>query len=213
MIRTNTVQLTVIPAIAYRHKLTSGGSGITILRYGIQQPGIASISKTSGEPMPAVNTRLDQYPLEAFKEAIELTAGMPYGKRKPVKVTAEIKPAELDETEPEAEATPVDTAEYQKVVEKYTDKNGKLSYDLLNKDLIKAGSNSRMVADMLAADASVDDIRLTIVRNQFAAVTGNPDIKDEQVLGMLEMLDEVSPKGVCKELNEEIRRWKRNAKK
>ena len=34
-----------------------------------------------------------------------------------------------------------------------------------------------------------------------------------QVLGMLEMLDEVSPKGVCRELNEEIRRWKRNAKK
>ena len=34
MIRTDTVQLTVIPAVAYRQKLTAGGSGIVILRHG-----------------------------------------------------------------------------------------------------------------------------------------------------------------------------------
>ena len=40
MIRTNVVNLTVIPAIAYRQKLPSGGSGVTILRYAVEQPGI-----------------------------------------------------------------------------------------------------------------------------------------------------------------------------
>ena len=56
MIRTNTVQLSVIPAYAYRHKLKDGGSGITILRKDTAQPGIASISKTSGEAIPSVRS-------------------------------------------------------------------------------------------------------------------------------------------------------------
>ena len=56
MVRTETVNLTVIEAVAFRQKLNAGGSGITILRYDIDQPGIASISKTSGEAIPTDNT-------------------------------------------------------------------------------------------------------------------------------------------------------------
>ena len=48
MIRTETVTLTVIPAVAYRQKLPAGGSGIVIVRNDREQPGIASISKSSG---------------------------------------------------------------------------------------------------------------------------------------------------------------------
>ena len=87
MIRTDTVDLTVIKAVAFRQKLMSGGSGITILRYDMDQPGIASISKTSGEPIPTDNTPADVYPAEAFREAIKLTAGMPYKKRGGVRLT------------------------------------------------------------------------------------------------------------------------------
>ncbi len=77
MIRTDIVALTVIPGAAYRQKLPSGGSGVVLLRRGSAQPGIASISKTSGDPIPSANTPAAQYPVEAFKEAIALTAGMP----------------------------------------------------------------------------------------------------------------------------------------
>lgn len=49
MIRTNVVLLSVIKAVAYRQKLMTGGSGIVIIRGDASQPGIASISKTSGE--------------------------------------------------------------------------------------------------------------------------------------------------------------------
>ena len=38
MIRTDIVNLTVIDAVAFRQKLTAGGSGVTILRYDIDQP-------------------------------------------------------------------------------------------------------------------------------------------------------------------------------
>ena len=78
------VTLTVIPAIAYRQKLTSGGSGITIMRPDGSQSGIAAISKTSGEPISNRQTDLKKYPIEAFKEAMALTIGMPYRKQKAV---------------------------------------------------------------------------------------------------------------------------------
>ena len=56
MIRTSTVQLTTISAVAYRQKLVSGGAGITIWGNNVRQPGLASISKTSGEAIPTANT-------------------------------------------------------------------------------------------------------------------------------------------------------------
>ena len=62
MIRTDIVSLTQIDAVAFRQKLPAGGSGITILRYDADQPGIASISKTTGDPIPTANTPADLYP-------------------------------------------------------------------------------------------------------------------------------------------------------
>ena len=90
MIRTNVVELTVIPAIAYRQKLPSGDVGITILSYGVAQPGLATISKTSGDAILSANTPKGLYPTEAFQEAITLTNGMPYRRQKSVQVKEEI---------------------------------------------------------------------------------------------------------------------------
>ena len=207
MIRTGVVNLTVIPAVAYRQKLGSNGSGIMILRYDVKQPGIASISKTSGEPIPSVNTPLDKYPLEAFQEAITLTAGMPYRKLEGVKVTKKmVTPVKDTEPEPE-EASIVDSPEYKKIVETYTDKNGVLSYDLLNKDLIKFGHSSSKVRAMVEEGASPAAIRKYIVGTKFRMITDNYDLTDKQIDRISALLDEVSPKGVYKELNAEIRRW------
>ena len=208
MVRTDIVNLTVIKAIAFRQKLMAGGSGVTILRYDYKQPGIASISKTSGDPIPAANTPVDMYPAEAFKEAITLTAGMPYSKRGSVRLEAE---APVD-TAPEAaeEATPddvvVDSADYQKVVARYTDKNGKLSYELLNRDLIKFAHSSKTVRSMLDEGASVKKVRTYIITSKFSTVTGNRKLTEEEAVKIGELLDEVSPKGVFKELDADLRK-------
>ena len=208
MIRTDTVNLTVIEAIAYRQKLTAGGSGVTVLRYDVDQPGIASISKTSGEAIPAANTRTDVYPLEAFNEAIALTRGMPYTKRGNLKIVRHApvpcEPAP-EEAEPEEEVL-IDSGEYQKIVSLYTDKTGKLSYDLLNKDLIRFAHASRIVRERAAAGESANALREYIVGNKFRNITGNQKLTDAQVKKMGELLDEVSPKGVFKPLNDELRR-------
>ncbi|MBO7674891.1 MAG: hypothetical protein J6S63_07760 [Atopobiaceae bacterium] len=214
MIRTNSVTLSMLPAVAYRQKFASGGSGVVIVRSDATQPGIASISKTSGEAIVSANTPRDLYPQEAFEEAIALTAGMPYrkqGKPKPFFVeaadeeaVAQEAPVVEDEPVPEVE-TVVDSDEYQRIVDAYTDKNGRLSYALLNKELIQFAHSSEMVSRMLAAGEDEETIRLYIVGTKFRNVTENKNLTDEQVLKMAALLDEVSPKGVFKELNAELR--------
>ena len=206
MIRTNVVSLSSIKGVAYRQKLLSGGSGIVILREDSAQPGIASISKTSGEAIPAVNNPKKLYPKEAFQEAIALTAGLPYKKQGSVRLKGLPVVEEPVAGEAAEEEAVVDSAEYQKIVDKYTDKDGKLSYDLLNKDMIKFAHSSSIVRKMIEEGESVEAIRLYSVGSKFRGITGNPSLSDAQVLKMVELLDEVSQKGVFKEFNDEIRK-------
>ena len=207
MIRTETVTLTTIEAVAFRQKLKAGGSGITILRYDIAQPGIASISKTSGEAIPTENTPADLYPAEAFNEAIRLTAGMPYKKRSGVRLTKKkVEEVAPETTEEIAEEVVIDTAEYQKLVDNYTDKNGKLSYDLLNRDLIRFAHASKTVSKMLEEGANVKKTRTYIVCTKFRTVIGNKKLTEAEILKMAELIDEVSPKSAFKALDSELRK-------
>ncbi|MDO5117680.1 MAG: hypothetical protein Q4D34_04255 [Eggerthellaceae bacterium] len=216
MIRTNSVELNSMPAIAYRRKFPAGGSGIVIVRSDASQPGIASISKTSGEAIIAANTPTDLYPAEAFAEAIALTAGMPYRKQGKPKTpeTKTIAETTIDETdaeavqaEIEAEEVIVDGDDYQKIVDTYTDKTGKLFYDLINKDLIKFAHSSSVVREMLDAGDLEEDILLYAVGTKFRSITGDDKLDDNQVLKIVELLDAVSPKRVFKEFVGEIRSW------
>lgn len=205
MIRTETVALTVIPAIAYRQKLPSGGSGIVILRSDSAQPGIASISKSSGKAIPTANTPAALYPEDAFMEAITLTNGIPYKKRSAPAAPA--APVELPEeaVEPALEIV-VDSDDYQKIVDAYTDKDGKLSYALLNKDLIRFAHSSSIARNMTANKAPIDDICLYVAGTKFRNITRNRKLDDDQVKKMIELLDDVSPRSVLKELKDELRK-------
>jgi hypothetical protein len=202
MLRTKAVKLTVIPAMAYRVK-SPKGINITVQRADKQQPGIASISRTSGEAVPTDNTDLKAYPLKAFKEAIELTNGLPYKNQKGVKVTREML---AEKKEKVKEEVVVDPKEYGKIVEKYSDKNGKFSYDLINKDFIKFAKSSSVVRDLAAEGATAKKIHNYVVANKIRNITGNQDLTDKQVKRMVELLDEAYPKGVFKELDAEIRK-------
>jgi len=209
MIRTSVVELTTVPAVAYRQKLPTGGSGITICRYGEKQVGIASISTRSGKAIPAENCPAELYPAEAFAEAIELTRGLPY--KKLGKVTMLKK--SFKEAEPkEEEEIQVDLADYDKLAAKYTDKEGKLSYELINKDLIKLLKSSSVVRGLVAEQASPAKIKSYIVGTKFRDVTGKKDLTDKQVKLLSDMLDNVYPKGVFKELSDEIRKALAKAK-
>ncbi len=214
MIRTNVVELTVIPAFAYRQKLQAGGSGIVILRKDADQPGLASISTKTGEPIPAKNTPKKLYPDEAFKEAMELTRGMPYKKQGNVVLNKEkLKEVKEDVKEETAEEILVNSEDYQKIVDHYTDKNGKLSYDLLNKDMIRFLHSSSIARRLVGEMATPAKIRLYTTGTKFRNITGNHDMSDKEVKQIIEMLDEVYPKGVLKDFNEEVKKSLKGAKK
>jgi len=106
----------------------------------------------------------------------------------------------------------VDSAEYQRVVDAYSDKDGRLSYTLLNKDLIQTAKASGQVRLMIEDHASLEEIRLQVVKAKLRSVSRNPALTDDQVQLMIELLDEISPKGVLRPLNEEIRNWLRDGK-
>ncbi|MBP3893620.1 MAG: hypothetical protein J6D34_06200 [Atopobiaceae bacterium] len=215
MIRTNSVKLTVIPALAYRQKLSAGDASLVVLRADSTQPGTALISKTSGDPIVSANTPADLFPVEAFAEAMTLTAGLPYHKQGKPKLVAQdltdepevdlIEDAPEEDEAPQQVVNVIDSDEYLAIVKAYTDKNGKFSYDHINKEMIQFAHSSEMVGRMLAAGDSEETIRMFIVGTKFRNISGNKDLTDEEVLAIAALLDEVSPKGVFKDLNKELR--------
>ena len=87
-----------------------------------------------------------------------------------------------------------------------------ISYPLLNKDLIQFAHRSSKVRKMLIDGERVEAIRLYITGTKFRNITGDPELTDVQVLIITELLDEISPKGVFKEFNSEIRKSLKAAK-
>ena len=87
-----------------------------------------------------------------------------------------------------------------------------ISYPLLNKDLIQFAHRSSKVRKMLIDGERVEAIRLYITGTKFRNITGDPELTDVQVLIITELLDEMSPKGVFKEFNSEIRKSLKAAK-
>ena len=202
MIRTNIVKLTTLQAMAYRQKLKAGDIGIVIVRPDKSQPGIAAVNKKTGELTLLKNINEKDFPIEAFKEAMELTYGMPFKKQGRIKVTKEMFVEPVNEEE---EIT-INEAAYQKILDHYTDKNGKLSYSLINKEMIKFAKSSSIVRDMIADGKSAGNIRDYITYNKFRNIAGDLNMPDKEVGKIIELLDETDPKGIFKELNSELRK-------
>ena len=202
MLRTKSVKLKTIPAMAFRIK-TPAGPSITIQRADYEQPGIASVSRTSGKPIISSNTNLKYYPEEAFEEAISLTNGLTYKRGKGTKVSKEMV---KEKKEKPVEEVIIDTAEYQKIIDQYSDKNGKLSYELINKDFIRFAKSSSVVKKMIEEGTTAAKVRNYVIANKIRNITENHNLDDKQIKKMVELLDETYAKGVFKDLNSEIRK-------
>lgn len=205
MIRTPLVELTTIPAIAFRRKLRGGKSGLVIQRFDTAQPGLALVNRSDGSPDIAANTPKGPFPEAAFVEAMERTQGLPYNQRGAVRLGAAPEtPEEVEETE--AEIATVSSQEYAAIVDAFTDKRGVLSYDLLNRDFLKFAKSSKVVSRMVSEGAGLDAIKAQVLRARFERLTGNRQLTDAQIAAIVEMLDEVSPRHVFKTLDDELRK-------
>jgi hypothetical protein len=68
------------------------------------------------------------------------------------------------------------------------------------------------VGELVANRAAEDDIRDHVIRVKLEGLTGNRDLTAVQAQRIVDMLDEVSPRYVFRELNDEIRRMLSQAK-
>ena len=59
---------------------------------------------------------------------------------------------------------------------------------------------------MIGESAKPKEISQYVIGTKFRSITGSDKLTDSQVGKMVDLLDEVSPKGVFKEFDEEIRR-------
>jgi len=209
VIRTAAVELTSVPAIAYKMKLAQRGAGLKLLR--LDQPATATftLDRGTGEAVAYQPYDADLFPDDAIMEATELTLGMPYSARGKLKVVAfqdEIDSDDVTEANT-AEVDMVGSPEYQSIVARYTNEKGKLNYALLNKDLIQFASRSKVVGDMVAAKDNADDIVAYIVKVRAAFLSGRKtELTDAETAALIESLDELDPRSAFKELSAYIRR-------
>lgn len=209
IIRTTAVELSAIPAIAYKQKLASGGAGLRILRLDQEAVGVFTLDRRTGQAIPFGAADDLLFPETAVDEAIELTDGLPYSSRGKIKISSFEQQAEQEDvTLEQAEAADlVDSEEYNAIVERYHDEKGKINYALMNKDFIQFAAKSKTVSDLVGRRAAEEDILVHIVRSRAAFLAGKKDsLTEAETLALIETLDEIDPRSAFKELKNYIRR-------
>ena len=215
IIRTKVTELSSIPAMAYKMKLASGGSGIKIHRTDRDETAFAVIDKRTGEALPDARTDKDSFPPEAFEEAFELLTGLPFSSRGRVKVSisdateADANELEIPEDAPaDAKAScMVDSDEFIALTGMFTDINGKMNYTLMNKQFIQFASKSKTVSDMVGKKDSVEAILTHIIKNRAAYFAGKRDsLSDEDTQALIDTIEEIDPRSAFKELKLHIRK-------
>jgi len=209
IIRTTAVELTAIPAIAYKQKLSAGGAGVKIFRLDRDASAVFTLDRRSGEALPFGQVDGLLFPEEAVAEALEATQGLPYTARGKLAITV-FEEAAADEAVADTEAEKIDMVgsdEYKAIVARYANEKGKLNYSLMNKDFIQFASKSKVVGDMVAAGAPVEAIVLFVVKSRATFLSGKKEsLEDKEVAALIETLDEIDPRSAFKELSAYIKR-------
>ncbi len=214
MIRTKIVELNVIEAVAYRQKLKGGKTGLVVMKFGLNQPGMAIMDRTTGRPVVPANAP-KAIPMEAYAEAGALTEGLTYARHHQFQMLggtkSQVKNVEIFDEEPEEELVIVNSQDYTKIINAYKDKHGNFSHLLINRDLLKFAKSSTLVGNLVKNGVSRDEIRKHIVRSRFETITGNHKISDKEIEQIVSMLDEAHKEGVFKKLNAELQKMMRSA--
>jgi len=217
MIRTEAVKTTTIPGMGFRQKLTAGGSGITILTP--DNRATFTINKRDGKCVPFGKVDTGVFTEDVIKEVLELTQGLPYRRLGKITKVHVNKPCEESPVEKEAEDEKCDidvvtSAEYAAFIEKYSDKKGRFSHQLMNKELMQFAARSGAVGKKLEANENIDLIVRYVVRSKAAALSRKKDMDDEMLTAFIDTIDSICTRSAFKELNAYLRgRMSRRKKK
>ena len=212
IIRTKVVELSILPAVAYKLKLKTGGSGIKMHRTDKDASAFAEVDKRSGGIVVQGSTvDFSQFPEEAFDEAIEMLAGLPYSARGKVKIMIDDNVEDIEVKESEVAnvtaACMVASDEFAAIVDRYSDESGRLNYTLMNKQFIQFAASSKVVSELVTKKAPESEILLFVLKNRAAFLAGKREhISDEEAVALREALDEINPRSAFKELSQHLRR-------
>ena len=208
IIRTKAVELSTIPAIAYKQKLSAGGAGVKIIRFD-GQTAVCTIDKRTSGMAPYGSFDETLFPMDAFDEAFELISSLPYSARGNIKLSAleMMQPEDVSEQSPPEQVDMTLSPEYKAIVERYSDEKDKLNYALMNKDFIQFASKSKVVSDLVSAGAGQDEILETIIKSRATELSRQKEsLSDGNVKLLIETLDEIDPRSAFKELKAHINR-------
>ena len=213
IIRTKVVELELIPAVAYKIKLKTGGSGIKMHRTDQDMTVFAEVDKRTGDII--ISGRVDEslFPYPAFDEAMDLLAGLPYSARGKVKimVSDDIEDDEIC-TDGAIDELPtackmLESDEFKAIVDRFSDESGKLNYALMNKQFMQFAQSSKVVGEMVGRRESEGDIRIFILKNRAAFLANKREhLSDDEAKALLEALNEINPRSAFKELNLYLRK-------
>ena len=211
IIRTKVVELSILPAVAYKLKLKNGGSGIKMHRTDRDVSAFAEVDKRTGGIVQNGGIDFALFPEEAFDEAIEMLAGLPYSARGKVKIMIDDDTEENEVKESEVlqvtSACMVASDEFAAIVDRYSDEGGKLNYTLMNKQFIQFAASSKVVGELVAKKTPEIEILLFVLKNRAAFLAGKREhINDEEAAALKDALDEINPRSAFKELSQHIRR-------
>jgi len=197
-----------IKGLAYRQKLTAGGTGVSIITP--DDRAVYTINKRDGSCVPYGTVNSEVFTESIINEALELTNGMSYKRLgKIAKVYADNHcdetPIEQETEDGKAEIDVIASVDYREFIAQYTDKNDKFSYQLMNKDLIQFSTRSSVVRKMLEEKTDADEIIRYIVKSRAADLARNKGMGDEMLTAFIETLDSMDTRSAFKELKSHLR--------
>ena len=208
MIRTETVQVKSIKGVAYKQKLGSGGAGITIVTP--DDKAVFTINKRDGSCVPYGQVNAEVFTGAVIDEILELTRSMSYKRLGAVSKVYEDNhcdetSAELELDDAKVEMDVVASKEYKAFIDAYTDKNGKFSYQLMNKGLMQFASRSSVARRLLSERSDVEDIVKYIIKSKAADLSRNKGMDDEMLNVFIETFDSMDTRSAFKELRAYLR--------
>jgi len=208
MIRTEAVKTTTIPGMGFKQKLTAGGAGITIITP--DDRATFTINKRDGSCVPYGKVDTKVFTEDVVKEVLELTQGLPYrrlGKITKVHVNkpCEESPVEHELEDEKCDIDVVSSKEYAAFIEKYSDKKGRFSHQLMNKELMQFAARSGAVGKKLEAKENIDLIVRYVVRSKAATLSRNKAMDDDMLTAFIETIDSICERSAFKELNAYLR--------
>ena len=208
MIRTEAIKMTSIKGLAFKQKLQAGGAGLTIMTP--DDKAVYTINKRDGACVPFGKVNGDVFMQAAIDEALELTKGLPYRRLGAItKVYADDRcdegSVDLETDDDKVEIDVIASAEYREFIAQYTDKNGKFSYQLMNKELMQFAAKSSVVSKKLAEKEAVAGIVRYIVKSKAADLARNRGMDENMLTAFIDTFDSMNTRSAFKELNAYLR--------